>query len=155
MLEGTGSRREPQAEKEGRASLNNESIDPPADDGFWLLWRQMQCLPRVWRRCLFPRNTRSRPAVEKKKMHCDTRCDLSTRLFQYFLLQKPMRADVRMLQVHEVVPSIIPTLIHLLLCWRMSPRWIYVCVFFFYPALPETNMFTTSASCVQLPWQLG
>lgn len=33
MLEGTGSRREPQAEEEGRASLNNESIDPSADDG--------------------------------------------------------------------------------------------------------------------------
>lgn len=33
MLEGRVSRREPQAEKEGRASVNNESIDPAADDG--------------------------------------------------------------------------------------------------------------------------
>lgn len=33
MLGGRVSRREPQAEKEGRASVNNESIDPPADDG--------------------------------------------------------------------------------------------------------------------------
>lgn len=33
MLEGRVSRRELEAEKEGCASLNNESIDPPADDG--------------------------------------------------------------------------------------------------------------------------
>ena len=33
MLEGRVSRRELEAEKEGCASLNNESIDLPADDG--------------------------------------------------------------------------------------------------------------------------
>ena len=33
MLEGRVSRRELEAEKEGCASVNNESIDPPADDG--------------------------------------------------------------------------------------------------------------------------
>lgn len=33
MLEGRVSRRELEAEKGGCASLNNESIDPPADDG--------------------------------------------------------------------------------------------------------------------------
>lgn len=33
MLEGRVSRRELKAEKEGCASVNNESIDPPADDG--------------------------------------------------------------------------------------------------------------------------
>lgn len=33
MLEGRVSRRELEAEKKGCASLNNESIDPPADDG--------------------------------------------------------------------------------------------------------------------------
>lgn len=33
MLDGRERRRELEAEKEGCASLNNESIDPPADDG--------------------------------------------------------------------------------------------------------------------------
>lgn len=33
MLEGRVSRRELEAEKEGCASVNNKSIDPPADDG--------------------------------------------------------------------------------------------------------------------------
>lgn len=33
MLEGRARRRESQAEMEDCASVNNESIDPPADDG--------------------------------------------------------------------------------------------------------------------------
>ena len=103
----------------------------------------------------------------KKKKHCDTRCELSTRLFSVFSSTKTdasgcedaagaRRCSLNHPNTDESAARLayVSVLESHTLCVSVCVSVVCVHVFF-YPALPETNMFTTSASCVQLPWQLG